>query len=98
MPAWVRPDAAAIWRDTMARLPARAGHAAAVGRYANMSARLMELEAFLMGAGPSGTTLAHRDKAGAITAVVELPQAVEYRKLQALLLAYERSLGLLPRR
>ena len=98
MPPWVRPDAAGCWREVMSRIAPEGGHAAAVGRYANMTARLIELEAFLMGAGPSGTTLAHRDKSGAIVRVVELPQAGEYRRLQVLLLAYERELGLLPRR
>lgn len=99
-PDWLGPEARKIWdRQAPIGIAMRTLTTADIGafaRYCECFARYVELNRFLMKKGPAGTTYKLTDEKGKLRCIVEIPQAIEYRRLHELLIKLEESFGLTP--
>jgi P27 family predicted phage terminase small subunit len=99
-PSWLGPQAREVWLQlSPVMLAMRVLTTADVwtfGRYCTNFARWLELRTFLAEKGPHATTYPVKDEAGNVRAILELPQAREFRRLDELLLKSEREFGLTP--
>lgn len=99
-PSWLSPTGREVWLQLAPVMNAMRVLTTAdvwsFGRYCENFARWLELRAFLAGKGPQSTTYAIKDDAGNVRCVQEIPQAREYRLLDAILTRSEREFGLTP--
>ncbi len=99
-PSWLSPIGRDVWAQlapvmTTMRVLTTAD-VWTFARYCENFARWLELRAFLAGKGPASTVIPVKDEAGNVRYLQEIPQAREYRLLDALLRQAEREFGLTP--